>query len=223
MFGKKRKKTSQFSTYRQSSGMWQWVIAGVVLVVFAVIVGYAYMQRDALESEMLNPPLITPSSAPIKTRAVDPGGIDIPNQDKHVFDLLEKVNKKEINEKIIQTKPPKPTIIEDIAAPQKPAVVIPKKPIKKPKYAPDNADSGKWGIQLASLTTLNDAKNALAKFNTTHFNMLRELKQDLQRAIVNGKTYYRARFMGLKTREEAQRLCSSLKKLDQGCLSVKKQ
>jgi hypothetical protein len=224
MFGKKRKKTSQFSTYRQSGGLWQWVLAGSVLVVFAVIVGYAYMQKDTLEDEMLNPPLVASPDTPIKTRSENPGGIEIANQDKQVFDLLEKVNRKRINEKIIVIKPAKPSIIEDIAAPQKPKVVMqePVVPVKKLTYAPTEKIMGDWGVQLASFSTFADAKNGLAKFGTQYNKLLGDLERDLQRASVQNKTYYRTRFMGLTSRREATAICRSLKQFNQGCLAVKK-
>ncbi len=222
MFAKKRKKTSEFSTYRKGGGLWQWVMAGVVMVVFAVIVGYAYIQKEALETEMLNPPLIVAQDTPIKTRAENPGGIDIPNQNKKVFDLLEKVNKKEFN-KPIKTEIKKTSILRDIASPKKAKITIPKSELapKKVVYSPKKTD-GDWGVQLASFTNKKDARSSLAKFYTNHYELLKDLKSDLQRANVHGKKYYRARFVGIQTKNDARKICEILKRKKQGCLPIKK-
>lgn len=223
MLGKKKKNTSGFPGYRKQASIWQWVFAGVILVLFAVVIGYVYMQRDALEAETLNPPLIMPQNTPIKSRAVDPGGIDIPDQDKQVFDLLERVDRKEFN-KAPEQVAPQPTIIQDIITPPKeePLIVVPEESVslKKPIYAPK--EGGDWGVQLASFTTLEDGRNALAKFHTDYYDIIGKLKSDMQRASVKGKVYYRTRFMGLANREEATEVCRLLKVRNQGCLAVKK-
>jgi cell division protein FtsN len=221
MFGKKRKKTSQFSTYRQSGSAWHWILAGAVLIIFATVVGYAYMQRNAVEYYTLDPQLVTAPDAPVKVRAESPGGIKIPNQDKQVFDLLQKVDKKEINEKIPAENLIQKTIMEDLTTPQETEVEVVQETPPPPIRYTDESANYRWGVQLASFANFEDAQNGIARFQTDYYQILHKLRPDLQKARVQGTLYYRTRFIGLESRDAAQNLCLHLKKYNQGCLVVK--
>lgn len=53
---------------------------------------YALVNRDEISSSQIEPPLITPPAEPLKRRPDQPGGMQIPNRDKMVFDLLDSGN-----------------------------------------------------------------------------------------------------------------------------------
>ncbi len=50
---------------------------------------FALVNRDEISSSQIEPPLITASVEPLKRRPDQPGGMQIPNRDKMVFDLLD--------------------------------------------------------------------------------------------------------------------------------------
>lgn len=50
---------------------------------------YALVNKDAIQSSSVEPPLIAAPTEPLKRRPDQPGGMDIPNRDKMVFDLLD--------------------------------------------------------------------------------------------------------------------------------------
>ncbi len=68
------------------------VVVGGAFVAFAGLIWYVASNRDTLETENLNPPLVQAPVSPIKERAENPGGMEIPNQDKEVFNLLDVVD-----------------------------------------------------------------------------------------------------------------------------------
>lgn len=56
---------------------------------FLAMAVYAFVKRDEIRSAQLEPPLITPPQEAVKRRPEQPGGMDVPNRDKMVFDLLD--------------------------------------------------------------------------------------------------------------------------------------
>jgi cell division protein FtsN len=66
-------------------------VVAVAFVSFGAIIWYVTSNRDTLETENLNPPLVQ-APISIKERATEPGGMDIPNQDKEIFNLLDRMD-----------------------------------------------------------------------------------------------------------------------------------
>jgi hypothetical protein len=56
---------------------------------FLALVIYALINREEIRASQVEPPLITAPSDPLKRRPDNPGGMDIANRDKMVFDLLD--------------------------------------------------------------------------------------------------------------------------------------
>lgn len=74
------------------SGMAKWLKLSVVVLFgggFVAMIVYALWMRDAITSAQIEPPLISAPDTPVKRRPEEPGGMDIPNRDKMVFDLLD--------------------------------------------------------------------------------------------------------------------------------------
>ncbi len=74
------------------SGMAKWLKLSVVIFFgggFVAMIIYALWMRDAITSAQIEPPLIAAPDVPVKRRPEEPGGMDIPNRDKMVFDLLD--------------------------------------------------------------------------------------------------------------------------------------
>lgn len=69
----------------------QWLKFSAMLLIlgaFISILIYVLVARDELVATNADVPLITPAETPIKRRPENPGGLDIPNRDRVVFDLL---------------------------------------------------------------------------------------------------------------------------------------
>ncbi|RYG61140.1 MAG: SPOR domain-containing protein [Alphaproteobacteria bacterium] len=70
----------------------RWLKISLVVIVgcgFLSMMIYALLNRDEISSSQIEPPLITASAEPLKRRPDQPGGMQIPNRDKMVFDLLD--------------------------------------------------------------------------------------------------------------------------------------
>lgn len=73
----------------------RWLKISLVVIVgcgFLSMMIYALMNRDEIRSSQIEPPLIMAPSEPLKRRPDQPGGMQIPNRDKLVFDLLDSSN-----------------------------------------------------------------------------------------------------------------------------------
>ena len=80
----------RYATYGTESNPWikRGIIIGVV-VAFAALLVYVTLDRDGMRDEDITPPLVSAPDSPLKERPLDPGGMEVPNRDKAVFDLLE--------------------------------------------------------------------------------------------------------------------------------------
>jgi outer membrane biosynthesis protein TonB len=227
-----------------SAGMsWlTWAIAGGVACGFMGLVLVAAMNQDFLKSKDLEPILIQAPKTPVKTRPEEPTGMQIPNRDKKVFDLLADSQAAPAAEaQPLAAQPaPKPAPVEEIeeekAAPEpvKPveapaAKVEPKKaapaPVKvepKPEPAPQQqaaSAAGPYGVQLASFRDQNTAASAALKFQEKFPAELGSLTTYIERADLGAKgVYYRVKFRGIATSAAAQKVCATLKAKGQGCL-----
>ena len=70
----------------------RWIKLTLVAIVgcgFIAMLIYALVNRDAIRNSQVEPPLISPPDQPLKRRPDQPGGMQIPNRDKLVFDLLD--------------------------------------------------------------------------------------------------------------------------------------
>lgn len=78
------------------------VLAAVIVGGFGIGIWYAYDQ-GVKKGVQLAPPIISADTSPVKEKPEDPGGMDIPNQDKQVFSVLQSGD---APEKVEQLMPP---------------------------------------------------------------------------------------------------------------------
>ncbi len=75
--------------------MVRWLKLSLVVIVgcgFLAMMIYALINREEIRSSQVEPPLIVPPAEALKRRPDQPGGMQIPNRDKLVFDLLDSNN-----------------------------------------------------------------------------------------------------------------------------------
>jgi cell division protein FtsN len=80
----------RYATYG-TGGSNPWIkrgIAAAVLLGFAGLLVFATLDHPSSD-ENVNPPLVTAPQGSIKERPENPGGMEVPNRDKEVFDLLD--------------------------------------------------------------------------------------------------------------------------------------
>lgn len=91
-------KRSTYTSYRTTSGINLFKTAALLFVfgAFGYVIYYAAINSDNLADDSAEPQLIQPLAGAVKERAENPGGMEIPNQDKQVFDLLEETAPTEV-------------------------------------------------------------------------------------------------------------------------------
>jgi hypothetical protein len=82
---------STYSTYSVSSSRswFRWMGIIVIFGAFSGLLWYATSNRDALLRSEDDLDLILPIASPVKVRADNPGGMEVDNRDKQVFNLLD--------------------------------------------------------------------------------------------------------------------------------------
>jgi cell division septation protein DedD len=199
--------------------------------------------REDIRKKDIEPPLISAPEHPVKRRPDQPGGLDIPNRNRAVFDLLaEPAREREKTSAIIEGEKPAVTVSavptstpvkEDIpptAVGNGPAQKIEKKEPPQvrqevqPQPEKNQIKTGVWGVQLASFVNRADAMRAQASYEKSYASLLEELSPAIQNVTLNeGRgERYRVQFFGLSSKQAALGLCRQLKKQNQGCLHVKR-
>ena len=213
----------------------------VAIAGFIAVIWYAAANRGNIASEDLNPTLVQAPKTPIKIRPDAPGGMDVPHQDKKVFDLLKNEPKHTEPEKTkpqstdvaradvelenVAPKPAKPSKVDEKSASElatkKPEVKLAEPaPKAKPAPTPSVESITGWGVQLGSFRSRDDAKKAVNIFNKKFGTMLEGLTPVIREAQLSQGTFYRVSFVGLENGESARNLCSAFKQRNQGCLHV---
>lgn len=122
---------------RRSSRGLTLFIAGFALVAFGGIVWYAYDQGRRTGSEE-TAPLIRADNAPIRVRPEKPGGLDVPHQDKLIFEKLTEGGGQ--SDAQVERLLPRPETPAPPPKPEPETVVIP--PAKAPPPPATTADAG---------------------------------------------------------------------------------
>ena len=195
-------------------------------------------------------PLIKAEAGPIKMRPDRPGGLDVPNRDKLIYERLEKDPPKSTTETLLSRpevplppspKPPAPSATKAppaapplpkpgqrkpgraaTAAIKPPALASPPPP--PPTSSSDQADAlaGSFLIQIAALRSAEAARQEWLRLRNKHKDVLGGLKLVLVRADLGAKgIYFRLRAGPFRTRETAKSACLSLAERKIGCLIIR--
>jgi hypothetical protein len=107
---------------RRHGGM---IVTAAILVIFGVVIWYVY-QRATQSGDALAPPLIKAEQGPVKVAPNDPGGMQVPNQDKAIYDRIGNNGAKTGTVEKLLPPPEMP----------KPEAPAPAKPVEMAKAAP---------------------------------------------------------------------------------------
>lgn len=229
----------------ERAGLLKLVIGFSVLLVLAFIVLKLYQPgvRDRGD-----PPLITAENTPFKIVPEDAGGLQTPDQDKEVFEVMSGNNP---STDVITLPPPEQPValptpsqqrpVQPDPAPttqqptvQRPAVQQPSvqppatRPVVTPTPAPAPtrqpvAGNSEWIVQVASLRSQAEAESTYAAIRSKNSAILSAFRSDIVRVDLAEKgIYYRARVAGFGSRSDASATCDRLKAAGQSCFVARR-
>ena len=230
-----------FDVRDQNGRRGMYILIGSILALLAIatviFVTYQPGTRDRGE-----PPRIKADNQPFKVEPADPGGVQTPDQDKSVYDVMAGKN---VDESVVTV----PGAEEPLQMPKSaniqvdsPRAVSPRvevttpapKPVAKPKpsvtvTAPRTATpvatgDGDYLVQVASLRSAEAAADSWVtlsrKFNNE---LVSGLYSDIAQADLGDKgIFYRLRVAGLADKNAAEQLCAQFKARGQACLVKKR-
>jgi cell division protein FtsN len=241
----------EFHTYdatdeEEERGRGPLLLAGIILLLaaFGGVLFFAY-QQGVKEGMRSAPPLIRAEQGPAKVTPQDPGGMEIPHQDKRIYDRIAGAESEEEGVERLLPRAEEPMKLPNGDTEEKPAAeketaaeptspeeavipgAAPRTPEAKPsqsasKPAPaasSSSSSGKYVVQIAALRSEADAKSRFASLQKQHGDLLSGTEADIQRADLGDKgVYYRLRIGYLDSKSSADSLCSKLKSRGLDCL-----
>lgn len=227
--------------------------AGIAL---AAVVGWFVLSPQYAEQNKDIPVIRRPQTA-VKIKPDNPGGMEIPNQDKDVYNIVEKKN---VDNTIVENLLPVPEqpklpdivpevtdinenatnldeIVEEVNEPASEVAAVPEKPVEildntkekvteaiaeqkvksevkeeiKPEVKETVAVGGKWQIQLIASKNKESVeqtwKNLSAKYTD-----LQKFTHEVQATDLGAQgIFYRLRAGAFATRDDAAKVCASLK------------
>jgi len=208
----------------ERAGLLKLVIGFGVLLVLAFIVLKLYQPgvRDRGD-----PPLITAENTPFKIVPEEAGGMQTPDQDKEVFEIMSGNDPstdvitlpppeqpvempRSTQEQPVQTNPdpvqtqPNPVVQQPVT---RPVVTPPTRPVPQPVTG-----NSEWIVQVASLRSQAEAETTYAAIRAKNSAILSSYRSDIVRVDLAEKgIYYRARVAGFGSRADASATCDRLK------------
>jgi cell division protein FtsN len=221
----------------ERAGLLKLVIGFGVLLVLAFIVLKLYQPgvRDRGD-----PPLITAENTPFKIVPEDAGGMQTPDQDKEVFEVMSGNNP---STDVITLPPPEQPVEMPQPSQQRPQVqptpdpvrTAPtpaiQQPVTRPVVTPPvretpsqpAAGNTEWIVQVASLRSQAEAEATYAAIRAKNSAILSSYRSDIVRVDLAEKgIYYRARVAGFGSRDDASATCDRLKAAGQSCFVARR-
>ena len=232
-----------FDVRDQNGRRGMYILVGSILALLAIatviFVTYQPGTRDRGE-----PPRVKADNQPFKVEPADPGGVQTPDQDKSVYDVMAG---KTVEENVVTTpgaempiEMPKSANIQvdppRAVTPQVEVTTPAPKPVTKPApkpvvtapapraTPPVATGSGDYVVQVASVRSYEAATDIWSSVSTKFSNeMVTGLYSDIARVDLADKgIFYRLRVAGLADKEAANRLCAQFKARGQACLVAKR-
>ena len=229
------------------------VAALILIPVFLGAAGWAawhYLGDLLVVEDTFDVPLVRADPGPVKVRPENPGGMQVPDQDKLVYDRMRGDEKPAQVERLLArpepplppptaTPPPAPaekaaTVPLSLTPPPKAAPAAPstdevlaaKPPVPAPappKAAPMPAAGGDFGVQLAALRSPEQARGEWERLRRKNGDLLGKLRLFITKADLGPAkgVYFRLRAGPLANEAKAKALCVSLAERKIGCLVIR--
>lgn len=224
----------------------------MLLVVFAVIAGLAAViyfayQQGREEGIRTAPPIVRSDSGPEKVAPQDPGGIEIPHQDKRIFERItggSAANNDDVErllpppeEPVTQRVPPDPSgpVVQQrgeastvrsagseaagqaAPSPARPPQAASPAPTPSPP-APSDA-RGAWVVQVGAFRDEAQANAQWAALQARHPDIVAAASRDIVQADLGDRgIWYRLRAGGYADQAAAEAACTRLKAAGTDCL-----
>ena len=203
------------------------ILVGVLLLAaFIVLKLYTPGVRDRSD-----PPRITADNTPFKIKPEEVGGVQTPNQDKVVFEVMNgkspeaKASPKSLPESPIKIEAPEPIL----KRPEKKEPVAPRpKRVKRPAVTPQREAAvavrgSDWVVQVSSTRSQADAAEVWTSLKRKYPDLVAGKYADVKRADLNEKgIFYRTRIAGLADKTAANSLCNAFEAAGQACFVTKR-
>lgn len=204
----------------------------LILAVFGGLIWYSYMQGN----DQGPVPVVRADKKPVKVKPKDPGGLEVPDRDKLVYEKLtgDKGTKDDVLASSAELPMERPTA-------QKPAsedvnIVLPPKPpskqaektiqeeaTKAAAIAPAATSNGNFMIQLGAFGKKSSAENLWKSLVDKNSAYLGGLTAEYVMVDKGSKgVLYRLVAGRIEGRKQADDICGVLKKAKQACIVVKK-
>ena len=203
------------------------ILVGVLLLAaFIVLKLYTPGVRDRSD-----PPRITADNTPFKIKPEEVGGVQTPNQDKVVFEVMDgkspeaKASPKSLPESPIKIEAPEPIL----KRPEKKEPIAPRpKRVKRPAVTPQREAAvavrgSDWVVQVSSTRSQADAAEVWTSLKRKYPDLVAGKYADVKRADLNEKgIFYRTRIAGLADKTAANSLCNAFEAAGQACFVTKR-
>lgn len=205
-------------------------LSAVVLSGFAIMIWLSYTSEIEVEGPI---PVIRADGTVVKEKPDEPGGKEIPFQDREVFNRVDNLPNERIDVLASSAEIPlKRPVIEE------PATLEPEEVVKeikqevakvveapKPTPAPVKAapTTGDFMIQVGAFPERAKAQSHWATVKSKNSNVLANLAPTYMRVDLGARgIFYRVRGGMIESRAAAEKLCADLKENNQSCLVVTK-
>ena len=207
--------------------------AAVAIVLFAGFIWYAWDQSRG-KGVILPPPVVRAEQGPAKVEPESPGGMEVPHQDKLVYERLDSESEEVVEQLLPPPETPASSLDEveglasdaELRAESEPVALpgdttsdlLP--PEDEPEVStPAEITPQSFLLQLYSVQSEERANSGWERLKAQHGELLTGLAPDIQRADLGERgVFYRLRIGPFTDRPSAEALCAQLKERGQDCL-----
>ncbi|MDG1997177.1 MAG: SPOR domain-containing protein [Emcibacteraceae bacterium] len=198
-------------------------LSAVVLSGFAIMIWFSYTS----EIEEGGPiPVVRADGSIVKEKPDEPGGKEIPFQNREVFDRVDNLPNEDADVLASSSEIPlKRPVIEEPVITEPDEVVEEVVAVTKPAPSPVKAVSttGSFMIQVGALSDKAKAESHWAMVKSNNSTALSNLAPTYMRVDLGDRgVLYRIRGGMIASRDDADKICATLKKNNQSCLVVTK-
>lgn len=198
-------------------------LSAAVLIGFSLMIWFSYTS----ENEEGGPiPVVRADNAVIKEKPDEPGGKEIPFQDKEVFDRVDNLPKEAEDVMASSAEIPLKRPVAEEPVPEAPEEVVEKVEeavnVVVAKAQPKaTASKGDFMVQVGAFAERAKAETHWATVKSKNSSALSNLNPSYMRVDLGSRgVLYRVRGGMIESREAADKVCADLKKNNQSCMVV---